>query len=205
MQINISDELHARYRAMLKERFHSEDVGAAVEQLIVSELRRMAIPGYETDPLTGCKSRFQLQQDVNQRTRGDGYQDIRPFTNRYLCLDIDDFRSYGDVYGPLAGDEVLVELARQLRQTYPDASVYRIGGDEFVVELGNQAFSALPSIDGITPKYSIVTIRSVRDRKRLHHLNRRILFHLDEGIVEASPEVTELNFEYGVLDRPHSA
>jgi len=205
MQIEISDEVYTRFRDLLRERRLSDDISTAVERLIELELKRCAVPGYETDPLTGCKTRFQLEREVNERTWGRGYQDTSPFIGRYLCVDIDDFKSYLDVQGLQAGDAVLVSLARQLRCLYPEANVYRIGGDDFVVELGEGDVKALPPIDGLTVKYSLVSFKAARDRDRLHHLNGRIVFHLDEGLLRASPAGTVLNVEYGLTGEPWAA
>ena len=51
-----------------------------------------------------------------------------------LMVDIDDFKKVNDVYGHAVGDEVLAELADQLRATVrADDVVCRIGGEEFAV------------------------------------------------------------------------
>lgn len=53
-------------------------------------------------------------------------------------LDIDDFKLVNDVYGHIAGDQVLQQLAEDLRQTFPeDAILGRNGGDEFSFLLKN--------------------------------------------------------------------
>jgi diguanylate cyclase (GGDEF)-like protein/PAS domain S-box-containing protein len=51
-----------------------------------------------------------------------------------LSLDVDHFKKINDSFGHAAGDEVLREFARRLRETVYDVDlVARIGGDEFVV------------------------------------------------------------------------
>ena len=48
-------------------------------------------------------------------------------------LDVDSLTIVNDGLGYVAGDAVLVEVARRLRLVLPDSVVARVGGDEFVV------------------------------------------------------------------------
>jgi diguanylate cyclase (GGDEF)-like protein len=53
-----------------------------------------------------------------------------------ILLDVDDFKSVNDQHGHLAGDAVLIEVARALdRSTRAEDLTVRLGGDEFVVVL----------------------------------------------------------------------
>ena len=53
-----------------------------------------------------------------------------------LFLDLDQFKPINDTHGHEAGDQVLVEIARRLKEaTRSDDVVARIGGDEFVILL----------------------------------------------------------------------
>lgn len=195
MKIEITDALFERYRQLIKQRYYSDDVAEHVERLIELELRKSCVPGYEMDGLTGAKSRFQLEYDLNRALWGNGWSDRSIFRNRYLCLDIDNFKSYVDVHGLPAGDEVLVEIARQLGEKYPNANIYRIGGDEFVVELGALPCVPLQVDPDVNLKYSIVDVAAQRNERR-HHAHRVIMFYLDKGIVEASAQVTRIECKY---------
>jgi len=195
MKIEITDSLFERYRQLIKEKYYSDDVAEHVQRLIELELRKACVPGYEMDGLTGAKSRFQLEYDLNRITWGSGWDDRSIFRSKYLCLDIDNFKSYIDVHGLTAGDEVLVEIANRLRGKYPDANVYRIGGDEFVVELGDLPFMPLQLDHDVNLKYSIVDVAVQRNDQR-HHANSVIMFNLDKGIVEASEQVTNIECKY---------
>jgi diguanylate cyclase (GGDEF)-like protein/PAS domain S-box-containing protein len=53
-----------------------------------------------------------------------------------MCIDVDDLKAVNDSYGHQAGDAVLIEVARRLRDSVRAIdTVARVGGDEFVVLL----------------------------------------------------------------------
>src|SRR2546428_9726245 len=57
-----------------------------------------------------------------------------------LMAVIDRFKEYNDAFGLLAGDEVLIKVARALRESTREVdSVARYGGEEFVVLLPETA------------------------------------------------------------------
>ena len=52
-------------------------------------------------------------------------------------LDLDGFKPVNDTFGHDAGDKVLVEITRRIKETIrEDDTVARLGGDEFVVLSG---------------------------------------------------------------------
>lgn len=51
-----------------------------------------------------------------------------------IIMDVNDFKLVNDEYGHEAGNDVLIEISRILKNTYKDyGKCYRIGGDEFAV------------------------------------------------------------------------
>ena len=75
-----------------------------------------------TDALTGVGSRHAYQQRVQQ---AQGLS--------YIALDVNRFKAINDQHGHAAGDAVLASIAALIRSETD--SVYRTGGDEFVVTL----------------------------------------------------------------------
>ncbi|MHC4418498.1 MAG: GGDEF domain-containing protein [Planctomycetota bacterium] len=83
------------------------------------------------DDLTGLKNRryiWEFSRQIIEHARGeDGRVTL-------LIFDIDDFKHYNDIYGHLAGDELLKQAAVLMRRCCRGHDVVgRIGGDEFAV------------------------------------------------------------------------
>ncbi len=57
-----------------------------------------------------------------------------PFPCTVVLLDIDDFKDVNDTYGHTFGDECLITISSQIKQSFSDyGQCFRTGGDEFVV------------------------------------------------------------------------
>jgi len=102
----------------------------AIENVMLhQEARRLSV----TDPLTGLWNfrYFQIQAD---RELESASRSSRPLS--LVILDIDKFKHVNDTQGHQVGDEVLIEVARRIRDStrVPDV-VARYGGEEFVVLL----------------------------------------------------------------------
>jgi diguanylate cyclase (GGDEF)-like protein len=80
------------------------------------------------DELTGLLNRSGFMQETATRAAG------RRSPLCLMVLDLDGFKSVNDLFGHQAGDQVLVEVARRIREILTDEYVTaRIGGDEFAV------------------------------------------------------------------------
>jgi two-component system cell cycle response regulator len=89
-----------------------------------------------TDPLTLVANRLRLNEDLESFAANA----VR-YGHRYsaaIC-DVDAFKAYNDRYGHLAGDVALQQIAGALRDAVRSGdTVYRYGGEEFVVILPEQ-------------------------------------------------------------------
>ena len=81
------------------------------------------------DPLTHLPNRRYLSEysktlQVSKHTAG---------TICVLAVDLDGFKKINDLLGHDAGDKLLEVTADRLRQSYPNSTVFRLGGDEFLI------------------------------------------------------------------------
>ncbi len=76
------------------------------------------------DELTGLKNRTCLYDNLVNIIDGKIY---------CIYIDLDNFKDVNDLYGHIAGDFVLAEVARRLKNMFGAESVYRLGGDEFLI------------------------------------------------------------------------
>lgn len=90
----------------------------------------------ETDALTGLYNRRAAEDHITRQMQEDSRNPdcVRPL----ISIDLDKFKQVNDTYGHLEGDALLVAVADTLRTSVRSSDIVgRIGGDEFVVYLGN--------------------------------------------------------------------
>lgn len=136
-------------------------IGRDVTERREAEQRAMFLASH--DPLTRLLNRRSLQAELQvalaeARRTGLGVG--------IVYLDVDDFKGVNDRLGHAAGDEVLVEIGRRLKNGFrPWDRVARMGGDEFVV-----------------------LCTRVGSREEVDELAQRALHLVDEAAVRAGPD-----------------
>ena len=100
------------------------------------ELARASV----TDPLTGALNRRGLDAAAAAELAAvDRFG--RPVA--LMIIDLDNFKTYNDTYGHIAGDELLAWTADRIRIALrPSDALCRVGGDEFAVLVANADVSA---------------------------------------------------------------
>ena len=120
----VGAELAPRLRALLRRKRQADRLRATLEDGL-----RMAV----IDPLTGTHNRryaMPRMAGIAAQARAEG-SDFA-----VMVIDIDRFKSVNDTHGHMAGDTVLVEIARRLTENLRDCDLLaRIGGEEFLVVL----------------------------------------------------------------------
>lgn len=102
-----------------------------------------------------------------------------------LFIDVDNFKSINDVYGHLAGDDVLKTLAGCIRRSIrKDARAVRFGGDEFIV--------LMTDISAQDAFQVAERIRNNANRLDFTRYDPKLKLSLSIGLVEGPPPVSDL-------------
>jgi len=88
----------------------------------------------ENDPLTGVLNRHGIEESFASAMNGTAKG--QPLALAYL--DLDRFKLINDLFGHIAGDEILKQVCDRVREILADGhSIGRVGGDEFAIVFGN--------------------------------------------------------------------
>jgi len=92
------------------------------------------------DPLTGLANRHELHRWITAALqRGDRLA--------VLFLDLDRFKKVNDTFGHRTGDQVIIEIARRLREHARSGDlITRFGGDEFIVAMTIDAVAEVAAV-----------------------------------------------------------
>lgn len=130
------------------------------------------------DPLMGIFNRKALAGILDRLVR-----EFLPGRPNYLfMLDIDDFKTINDVYGHLAGDDVLINLSSAVKSecARDNVSAYRYGGDEIIVMMEN-----------MTPAEAVSIARGIQRRcDSIFKEMREPPVHFSAGLVRYEPDMT---------------
>ena len=146
---------------------------AAEGKAAVEDLRRQ-VKVYQTkldeaeeqasrDALTGVRNRLSLETMIESRIKAG-----QPFS--VAMIDLDGFKQVNDTYGHLAGDELLVQFASELRSACRSTDVVgRWGGDEFVMMLESGLADANAKIERLRPWIcGDYTVKTASGTTKLH-------------------------------------
>ena len=110
------------------------------QQVELRRLNRVLHSLATTDPLTGLANRRRLDADLDRLTASLQDSDI---PCALVMLDLDRFKRLNDELGHAAGDAALLSVADELkRQVRGEDTVYRYGGEEFLVVLPETTLEA---------------------------------------------------------------
>ncbi len=89
--------------------------------------RQALLDGYHRDALTRLFNRHKYNEDLKDLSKGD--------KEHLTCLyiDVNGLHELNNHLGHDKGDDMLCSVADTLKRFFPEESVYRIGGDEFVM------------------------------------------------------------------------
>jgi two-component system cell cycle response regulator len=119
-----AQELALRLRALVRRKKIGEQLRATV---------RTGLEAAICDPLTGLHNRRYAMPHLDRIVQ-TAAKSGKPFA--VMVADMDHFKQINDVYGHAAGDAVLIETARRLRENLRAIDlVARIGGEEFLIVL----------------------------------------------------------------------
>ncbi len=129
------------------------------------------------DALTGVANRLRLDGDLRAL-----WSQAERYGRRYsiAMADIDWFKAYNDHFGHLAGDAALLSVAKAIQgQLRAGDSVYRYGGEEFVVVLPEQSLRRAAE--------AATRIRLAVQSLALHTVTGAGVMTLSLGVAELSP------------------
>lgn len=141
-----------------------------------------------TDELSGLFNRRHFY-DVLDRCAADAARYRKPFS--LISLDVDHFKTINDTFGHAKGDEVIRHVADILLMlSRPEDTVFRIGGDEYMVVLGGA---------------SVDVAKKIAERIR-DHISRTPIF-LNNRLVRLTVSIGLSTFEEGMAidEMVHSA
>jgi diguanylate cyclase (GGDEF)-like protein len=167
-----------------RERMLLEDRNRDLEELVRTRTQELAEANRELlmqageDSLTGIGNRRSFDSTLNTawaeaQRRQEGLA--------LIMIDVDHFKLYNDTLGHLAGDTCLREVATELRRSLrrPEDQIFRYGGEEFVVILGNT--------DAVGARHCAESLRHAIVKRSIAHPHGVVTISLGVAIARPSP------------------
>ena len=134
--------------------FFSLDIGKKEKEL---EKQNMALADISSiDPLTKLYNRRKMDKFLDEaieHTKKHG--DLFTIT----IGDIDNFKMVNDIHGHNVGDEILMIVAKTMKESLPaDATICRWGGEEFLILIKKPEVDTVPIIEAVRYAISQVTV-----------------------------------------------
>jgi len=127
--VSVSHEIARNLLYIMSERVRYSNLVIADSLEMQRKYQRYA----SIDALTGLHNRGWLDDTFDREVKRSERDEL-PLA--LIMIDVDDFKSYNDNYGHLAGDQVLTTVANSIRSPLrPNDLVARFGGEEFAVLL----------------------------------------------------------------------
>lgn len=114
------------------EYFVESSMGLEYLYYVIKSIGKLLLANRTVSPLTGLPGNVQIQTELRKRLfKGKNFT--------VLYLDLDNFKSYNDLYGFLKGDEIIKltgrVITKNVHEENENAFVGHIGGDDFVAIL----------------------------------------------------------------------
>ncbi|MBW2252376.1 MAG: diguanylate cyclase [Deltaproteobacteria bacterium] len=145
-----------------------------------------------TDPLTGCSNRGCLNTRLPQEIQRAGRYN-RPLS--IVMCDIDHFKKVNDTYGHQAGDLVLKEFSKRIKDSIRDKvdMLARYGGEEFLV--------TLPETDLDGALHLSERLRRVISEKKYNIGTKKINITASFGVAGFDPDNASNEISFDILIR----
>ena len=119
----------------------SEFIEKEEQENLLQSVERLA----RLDELTGIKNKNAFSEHVREIDEMINGDEQDPVFGVVMC-DINDLKRINDTRGHSFGDEAIQKACRMICEIFEESSVYRVGGDEFVVILTGDDFSNRESL-----------------------------------------------------------
>ncbi len=171
--VSVSHEIARNLLYIMSERVRYSNLVIADSLEMQRKYQRFA----STDALTSLHNRGWLDHAFDREIKRSERDEL-PLV--MIMIDVDNFKSYNDEYGHLAGDQVLITVANAIRSPLrPNDMIARFGGEEFAVLL---------------PETTVSNAKVIAERLREHVCNA------DPGVLD-NRELPSVTISLGIARR----